>query len=41
MGYCKLECPDNETQYCICCTKIEKEQTIALAIEIVEGGGVE
>ena len=21
MGYCKLECPDNETQCCICCTK--------------------
>lgn len=21
MGYCKLECPDNETECCICCTK--------------------
>lgn len=21
MGYCKLDCPDGETQCCICCTK--------------------
>ena len=21
MGYCKLECPDGETQCCICCEK--------------------
>ena len=21
MGYCKLECPDGETECCICCTK--------------------
>lgn len=21
MGYCKIECPDGETQYCICCEK--------------------
>ena len=22
MGYCKLECPDGETECCICCTKM-------------------
>lgn len=22
MGYCKLECPDGETEYCICCEKL-------------------
>ena len=21
MGYCKLDCPDDETECCICCTK--------------------
>ena len=21
MGYCKLPCPENEVQCCICCTK--------------------
>lgn len=21
MGYCKLECPNGETERCICCTK--------------------
>lgn len=21
MGYCKLYCPDDETECCICCTK--------------------
>ncbi len=21
MGYCKIECPDGETECCICCTK--------------------
>lgn len=21
MGYCKIECPDGETECCICCSK--------------------
>ena len=29
MGYCKLECPDGETQCCICC---EKQDDIASII---------
>lgn len=24
MGYCKLYCPDDETECCICCTKREE-----------------
>lgn len=27
MGRCKLECPDDETEYCICCTKQDSCQS--------------
>ena len=26
MGRCKLDCPDSETECCICCTKQDSEQ---------------